>query len=105
GTWRRNPEARWRLTPDRLARLVETQARLLDLAADLVRPGGALVYAVCSLLDEEGAGQLRALLGRRSSFATAQLPVSAGRYRDGGVLLSPGHDGTDGFFVARLVRA
>jgi 16S rRNA (cytosine967-C5)-methyltransferase len=105
GTWRRNPEARWRLTPDRLARLVETQARLLDLAADLVRPGGALVYAVCSLLDEEGAGQLRAFLGRRSSFAAAQLPFSAGRYQDGGTLLSPGHDGTDGFFVARLVRA
>ena len=64
-------------------------------------PGSVTVTQV----DEEGAGQLRALLGRRSSFATAQLPFSAGRYRDGGALLSPGHDGTDGFFVARLVRA
>lgn len=105
GTWRRNPEARWRLTPDRLVRLMETQARLLDLAAGLVRPGGALVYAVCSLLDEEGAGQLRAFLDRQQSFATAQLPFSAGRYQDGGKLLTPGQDATDGFFVARLERA
>jgi 16S rRNA (cytosine967-C5)-methyltransferase len=45
GTWRRNPEARWRLTPERLARLVGEQARILDLAAALVRPGGRLVYA------------------------------------------------------------
>jgi len=105
GTWRRNPEARWRLTPDRLARLVETQARLLDLAADLVRPGGALVYAVCSLLDEEGGGQIRAFLHRRQAFTAAQLPFIAGRHHEGGKLLSPSHDGTDGFFVARLVRA
>ena len=50
GTWRRNPEGRWRLTPERLDRLVALQARLLDIAAPLVRPGGALVYAVCSIL-------------------------------------------------------
>jgi 16S rRNA (cytosine967-C5)-methyltransferase len=105
GTWRRNPEARWRLTPARLTKLNETQAALLDLAADLVKPGGALVYAVCSLLDEEGAGQLRAFLDRRPSFSVDKLPFTAGRYQDGGKLLSPKHDGTDGFFVARLVRA
>lgn len=105
GTWRRNPEARWRLTPDRLARLEETQTRLLDLAAGLVRPGGVLVYAVCSLLDEEGRGQLRAFLDRWPAFTVDNLPFTAGRYRGGGKLLSPKHDGTDGFFVARLVRA
>jgi 16S rRNA (cytosine967-C5)-methyltransferase len=55
GTWRRNPEGRWRLTPDRLARLNRTQRSLLDVGAALVRPGGALIYVVCSLLDVEGA--------------------------------------------------
>ena len=54
GTWRRNPEGRWRLTPERLDRVVELQARLLDLAAPLVRPGGALVYATCSIIRAEG---------------------------------------------------
>src|SRR4030095_4773424 len=57
GTWRRNPEGRWRLTADRLDRLVALQARLLDIGAEIVRPGGRLVYAVCSLLSREGAGQ------------------------------------------------
>jgi 16S rRNA (cytosine967-C5)-methyltransferase len=105
GTWRRNPEARWRLTPARLARLMETQAHVLDLAAGLVRPGGALVYAVCSLLDDEGGGQLHAFLDRNPSFTVDKLPFIAGRDHGGGKLLSPKHDGTDGFFVARLVRA
>ncbi|MDQ3078209.1 MAG: RsmB/NOP family class I SAM-dependent RNA methyltransferase, partial [Pseudomonadota bacterium] len=64
GTWRRNPEGRWRLTPERLERVARLQERLLDLAVPLVRPGGALVYAVCSLLTREGAGQARNFLGR-----------------------------------------
>ena len=61
GTWRRNPETRWRLTPKRLDQLVALQARLLDVAAGLLRPGGRLVYAVCSLLAEEGRDQAAAL--------------------------------------------
>lgn len=105
GTWRRNPEARWRLTPDRLARLAETQSRLLDIGARLVRPGGALVYAVCSVLDEEGAGQITNFLARTSHFRPEQDVFSAGRHRGPGKLLSPAHDGTDGFFVARMIRA
>ncbi|MES2495119.1 MAG: RsmB/NOP family class I SAM-dependent RNA methyltransferase [Pseudomonadota bacterium] len=105
GTWRRNPEARWRLTPDRLVRLMETQAHVLDLAAALVKPGGVLVYAVCSLLDEEGLGQLQAFLDRTPSFTVDTLPFAAGREHGAGKLLSPRHDGTDGFFIARLVRA
>jgi len=105
GTWRRNPEARWRLSPDRLARLVETQRRLLDIAAELTRPGGALVYAVCSLLDDEGGGQVGAFLARNPGFAPDKLPFIAGRHHGAGKLLTPAHDGTDGFFVARLVRA
>ena len=57
GTWRRNPEARWRLTPARLDRLTALQAHILDLAAPLVKPGGRLAYAVCSLLEREGRAQ------------------------------------------------
>ncbi len=104
GTWRRNPEGRWRLTPDRLQRLVEVQARLLDIGAELVRPGGRLVYAVCSLLTAEGAGQVAEFLGRRSSWVAEATPIDAGRLSGAGRLLVPGQDGTDGFFIARLVR-
>ena len=105
GTWRRNPEGRWRLTPDRLDRLVGQQARLLDIAAEFVRPGGALVYAVCSLLSREGAGQITDFLSRHSAFIVDDAAMDFGRADGGGRLLTPGHDGTDGFFVARLVKS
>ena len=103
GTWRRNPETRWRITPDRLDRLTWLQARLLDIGSELVRPGGHLVYAVCSLLAEEGRGQADALSGR-SSLVPEPLPISVGRPAGTGLLLSPAQDGTDGFFVARWRR-
>lgn len=104
GTWRRNPEARWRLTADRLTRLINEQARILDLAAPLVRPGGRLVYAVCALTEEEGAGQVHAFLARHSGWRAADIGIPAGRKYGEGRLLSPAHDGTDGFFIAALVR-
>jgi 16S rRNA (cytosine967-C5)-methyltransferase len=104
GTWRRNPEARWRLTRQQLQRHVATQARLLDLAADLVRPGGRLLYVVCSLLDAEGADQSAAFLARHPDWAVQDLPLQAGRARGTGLRLTPFHDGTDGFFIARLAR-
>lgn len=103
GTWRRNPETRWRLTPERLARLTELQERLLDIAAGLVRPGGALVYAVCSLLAEEGRDQAGAFAAR-SSFIPESPAISGGRAAGTGRVLTPAHDGTDGFFVARWQR-
>ena len=105
GTWRRNPDGRWRLTPERLDRLVALQSRLLDIGAELVRPGGRLVYAVCSLLSREGAGQTQDFLSRHSSWIEEETPIAAGRLDGVGRLLTPGHDRTDGFFVARLVRA
>ncbi|HEX4737780.1 MAG TPA: RsmB/NOP family class I SAM-dependent RNA methyltransferase [Allosphingosinicella sp.] len=100
GTWRRNPELRWRLTPERLRRFVEAQARLLDLAAPLIRPGGALVYAVCSILAEEGRGQADSF-SARSSMVPEEIAMRFGRTAGPGRLLSPARDGTDGFFVAR----
>ena len=105
GTWRRNPEARWRLTPERIAKLAETQRHVLDVGRALVKPGGALVYIVCSLLDEEGAGQVAAFLAACPGWRADPLALPAGRAHGAGVRLTPAHDSTDGFFVARLVRA
>ena len=109
GTWRRNPEGRWRLSPDGLDNVVALQAHLLDLAVPLVKPGGVLVYAVCSILGREGAGQIADFLGRHSSWAVQEMPHGFGddfgRVDGGGRLLTPGHDRTDGFFVARLKRS
>jgi 16S rRNA (cytosine967-C5)-methyltransferase len=105
GTWRRNPEARWRLTPARLAKLVETQARLLDIGAALVKPGGTLVHIVCSLLDAEGAGQAEAFLARHPDWTAAPLALPLGTPHGPGMRLTPLSHSTDGFFVAKLVRA
>ena len=104
GTWRRNPEGRWRLTPQRLEGVAALQQRLLDLAAELVKPGGCVVYAVCSLLSREGAAQIDRFLLRHSSWISEDTPIPAGRSDGAGRLLTPGHDRTDGFFVARLRR-
>jgi 16S rRNA (cytosine967-C5)-methyltransferase len=104
GTWRRNPEARWRLNPQRLARYVETQAALLDIAADLIRPGGVLVHVVCSLLDAEGAGQAQAFLDRNPGWTAEPLALGAGTPRGPGRRFTPLRDSTDGFFVARMRR-
>jgi 16S rRNA (cytosine967-C5)-methyltransferase len=89
GTWRRNPESRWRLTPQRLQRLVATQAMLIRLGTSLVKPGGRLVYIVCSLLPAEGEAQL------------AETP-GLGPWRTR--VLTPADDGCDGFFIAQSSR-
>jgi len=104
GTWRRNPEARWRLTPERLDRLVALQGRLLATAAALVRPGGTLTYVVCSLLDAEGRDGAGAFLADRPDWAFDPPTLTFGRARGPGLRMTPGEDGTDGFFVARFRR-
>jgi 16S rRNA (cytosine967-C5)-methyltransferase len=105
GTWRRNPEARWRLTPDRLAQLVALQSRLFDIGAALVRPGGRLGWVVCSLLDAEGAGQVESFLARHPGQWQAQPPaLPLGDPRGPGLRLVPARHGSDGFFVATLLR-
>jgi 16S rRNA (cytosine967-C5)-methyltransferase len=104
GTWRRNPEGRWRLSPNRLGRLVKLQQQLLDIAEPLVKPGGTLVYATCSIIRAEGADQARNFLGRHSSWIVQDMPFEGGRADGPGRLLTPAHDATDGFFVARFAK-
>lgn len=104
GTWRRNPEARWRLTRERLDKLVATQRHIMGLAAELVRPGGALIYVVCSVLDDEGAGQAQAFFDAYPGWTAQTLILGAGTPRGAGIRLTPLADSTDGFFVAKMVR-
>jgi 16S rRNA (cytosine967-C5)-methyltransferase len=104
GTWRRSPELRWRSTPARLDRHVADQTKLLALGADLVAPGGKLLYAVCSIIAREGRAQVDEFLTRHPGWTadTDILPDGVGRPAGRGFLLTPGHDGCDGFFLARL---
>lgn len=104
GTWRRNPETRWRLNPARLDQVVELQASLLDIGADMVAAGGHLVYAVCSLLDDEGRSQMSSFFERNEGWQTAEIKLPAGRAHGYGTLLTPYHDGTDGFFFAKALK-
>lgn len=104
GTWRRSPELRWRLTPARLERHLADQAKLIDIGADLVAPGGKLLYAVCSIITREGRAQVDDFLNRHPGWTAdaGYLPEGIGRAAGRGYLLTPAHDGCDGFFLARL---
>ena len=104
GTWRRNPESRWRLTAKELERLTALQARLLGVAASLLRPSGQLTYVTCSLLDEEGAGQVEAFLAANPGWQSVAPQLPLGRPRGTGWRLDPFHDATDGFFIACITK-
>lgn len=111
GAWRRSPDARWRLGPDTLAGYRAAQEEVLARAADLVRPGGRIVYVTCSLLPSENERQVEAFLATHAGFAVVswaafwpegEVPPPA---PPGSALrLSPASTGTDGFFVAILER-
>jgi len=114
GTWRRNPDARLRTQPADLAELVAVQHDILEKAAELVRPGGRLIYATCSLLPEENEGQMDRFLARGGArfvpvpvdaVWTALLPGVAVPCAGPWLTLSPAAQGTDGFFCAVLERA
>lgn len=104
GTWRRSPELRWRLTPVRLKRHVADQARLMDISAQTLGSGGKMLYAVCSIMACEGREQVRDFLARNPTWVAEKdfLPAGIGRPAGDGYLLTPEHDGCDGFFLARL---
>ncbi len=106
GTWRRHPDAKWRLQPQQLARRMAEQDAVLEAASTFVKPGGRLVYATCSLLAEENEDRLAAFLARNAGFRPAPLPPQRpGRVTpEGWLRLTPRSSGTDGFFVAGLIR-
>ena len=110
GTWRRNPDGRLRLREMDLAELLPKQAAILDVAERLVRPGGRLIYATCSLLGEENEAQVTGFLARHPQYRVVPLSEAWGEPMpalSGGVYLSlsPRRFGTDGFFAAVLERA
>ncbi len=92
GAWRRSPDAKWRLTPDRLAELTAIQDQVLDRGAALVRPGGTLAYATCSLLDAENRDRVQVFLSRTPGWSV----VLDRHWRPDA--------GTDGFYTAHLTR-
>jgi 16S rRNA (cytosine967-C5)-methyltransferase len=108
GTWRRNPDAKWRLALGELAELVELQQRILASAARLVKPGGRLVYATCSLLPEENEAQVAAFLGANPDFHVVPLGKAAPRLSESAhpdyLSLTPARHDTDGFFAAVMQR-
>ena len=93
GSWRRDPQGKWALTPEGLATLTQTQAAILDRCVTLVARGGVLAYATCSLLRDENEAQIAAFLARHpgwtASFQTRFSPLQGG----------------DGFFVAKLTQS
>ena len=109
GAWRRNPDARWRAEDAGLDALVALQADILASAARLVRPGGRLVYATCSLLPEENEAQVVAFLAAHPEFHAVPLAEVAPQVTDSAhpdhLSLTPARHGTDGFFAAVMVRA
>ncbi len=116
GTWRRHPDAKWRLAQGALEQRLKDQRELLARAAAYVRPKGRLVYVTCSLLRDENEDQIAAFLGADPEFeavSAAQTAEAAGlpelaRFssRHGlGLRFSPATSGTDGFYICVMQRA
>lgn len=115
GTWRRNPDAKWRLRPGALEERIRDQAAVLDEAARLTKPGGRVVYVTCSVLPQENDEAAAAFLardGRFSAVPPAEMAETAGlggltRFGSPaglGLQMSPLRTGTDGFYVSMLRR-
>jgi len=117
GTWRRNPDAKWRMRPGALEIRIKDQIEVLDRAAALTKRGGRIAYITCSVLQEENSDQISAFLARHNDFVVVPprevasvLGPSAKGFCDSvrmfseGFLMTPRCTGTDGFFVAVLKR-
>jgi 16S rRNA (cytosine967-C5)-methyltransferase len=118
GTWRRNPDAKWRIRPGSLAERLKEQAAVLERAAGLVKPGGHIAYITCSALNEENGDQVRAFAAGHPDFSVekpgdvakalgerAYLFSRAVLISDEGLLMTPRRTDTDGFFVSLLRRS
>ncbi|MEO8651224.1 MAG: RsmB/NOP family class I SAM-dependent RNA methyltransferase [Hyphomicrobiaceae bacterium] len=116
GTWRRRPDAKWRLKPRNIEQRQGEQRAVLAQAAPLVKPGGRLVYITCSLLPAENTDQVAAFLQANPNFSVLPYgdvwrktlpgtPPASADGRDDTLLLTPAQHGTDGFFVAILARS
>jgi 16S rRNA (cytosine967-C5)-methyltransferase len=116
GTWRRRPDAKWRLTERAVGNRLREQAEILESAIPYVKAGGRLVYVTCSVLPDENEDQVAAFLERHPEFSATPPAAVIGRagsaaalatdalQRANGFVLSPHRTATDGFFVASLVR-
>jgi 16S rRNA (cytosine967-C5)-methyltransferase len=115
GTWRRNPDAKWRMRPGALEVRLKDQVEVLDRAAHLVKPGGRIAYITCSVLPPENGEQVRAFVGRHPEFSVVPPEQTASVLWDKaedfakaalaspeGWLMTPRRTGTDGFFVSVL---
>jgi 16S rRNA (cytosine967-C5)-methyltransferase len=117
GTWRRNPDAKWRMRPGALEVRLKDQIKVLDRAAALLKPGGRIAYITCSVLPPENGEQVRAFVARHPSFSVmppsqtvrglgdkAEDFAAATLQSPEGLLMTPRRTGTDGFFVSILTR-
>lgn len=105
GTWRRHPDARWRLTPEDLDTYCAAQASILKRGADLVKPGGRLVYITCSILARENEEQVTRFLNGNSDFKQQDIDLSLPGIRiKRSLQMAPHITGTDGFFVAVMQK-
>ena len=103
------PDIRFRATEESLSQVIPLQREILDACAEMVRPGGLLVYSTCTILPEENEAQARAFLERHPEFepdgGAEWLPEALrGHLADGRIQLMPDRDGIEGFFIARMRR-
>lgn len=101
GVWRRNPDSRWRVLGPGLSELVPLQHSILDSASRLVKAGGRLVYATCSMLHEENSAQIARFLSEHPDFSVVKCGLEGADYLE----LTPARHQTDGFFGAVLERS
>jgi 16S rRNA (cytosine967-C5)-methyltransferase len=105
GTLRRNPEIRWRISPDDIQDLAGRQKRLLFNAARVVQPGGRLVYSTCSVEPDENEQVVQAFLENKKTFRLGKLALASSLITSSGAARTwPHREGTDGFFICALER-